>query len=51
MLLTLEMPARASSTWRVIWVSISPAAAPLWVMVTATSGNETLGYCLMGSIM
>ena len=40
--------ARASSTGRVIWVSISPGAAPFWVTVTATTGNWTFGYCFTG---
>ena len=37
------MDATASSTWRVICVSISPGAAPLWVIVTDTAGKVTSG--------
>lgn len=48
MVLTLEMLATASSIGRVTWVSISPGAAPLWVTVTVTAGNSTLGNCLIG---
>ena len=33
----------ASSIGRVIWVSISPGAAPFCVTVTDTIGNCTLG--------
>ena len=43
-----ETLATASSTGRVIWVSISPGAAPFWVMVTATTGNWMFGYCFTG---
>ncbi len=39
----------ASSTGRVIWVSISPGAAPDWVTVILTIGNWTLGNCFTGS--
>ena len=42
------IPATASSTGRVIWVSISPGAAPFWVTVTATTGNWMFGYCFTG---
>ena len=49
MFFTPVMPDIASSTGRVIWVSISPGAAPLWVTVTATTGNWMFGNCLTAS--
>jgi hypothetical protein len=45
------MPATASSTWRVICVSISPGAAPFCVTLTVTIGKEMSGNCFTGSLM
>ncbi len=50
MCLTLETPATAFSTGRVICVSICAGAAPFCVTDTDTTGKEMLGYCLMGSL-
>lgn len=49
MCLTLETPAMAFSTGRVICVSICDGAAPFCVTVTATTGKAMLGNCLIGS--
>ena len=43
---TFVMPAIASSTGRVIWVSISAGAAPLRVTVTATRRELHVGKVL-----
>ena len=40
---TCWMLASAFSMGRVIWFSISGAAAPLWVTLTTTTGKLTLG--------
>ena len=44
----LERPARAFSTGRATWFSISTGAAPLRVTWTITVGNSTLGKFLIG---
>ena len=45
---TLERPARAFSTGRAIWLSISAGAAPLRVTLTITAGKLMLGKFLIG---
>ncbi len=47
--LTPATLATAASTGRVTWVSTSLAAAPDSTTLTATTGNDTSGYSLIGS--
>ena len=44
----LGRPARAFSTGRVTWFSISAGAAPARVTWTSTAGNSRLGKVLIG---